>query len=66
MIDREQERLESVFRFAPVAGPVDAPERFLQSPRLGDERVTLEQLAQALSFADTEPLARFRSRWRAW
>jgi hypothetical protein len=51
VLDRDEESLEPALCVGAAARPVDRPERFLDSPRLGEDWVAREQLAKALSLS---------------
>src|SRR3954452_5550443 len=56
-VDRGEEELEASLGGAAILGAVDVAECLLQAPRLGDDRVALEQLAEASALALGEALA---------
>jgi hypothetical protein len=64
-VDGGEEELEAPLGLGAVAGAVDVAEALLRVPGLGDDRVALEQLAQA---PRSRPVRRSRAlsrRWRA-
>jgi hypothetical protein len=58
-VDGGQERVQALLGVVAAAGAVDVSERFLQPPRLGEDRVACEQVAEAVALAGVQALGRF-------
>jgi hypothetical protein len=56
-VDGGEGELEAPLGLGAIGGEVDVAEALLQAPGLGDQRVALEQLAQAPALALVEALA---------
>lgn len=55
--DGAQERVEPSLGLETIGGPIDRAEGFLQAPRLGDQRLVREELAELPALMGGEPVA---------
>jgi len=58
VVDREKERVKPLLCLRAAGGPVDVTERLFEPPRLGDDRIASEQLAESAPLTFGQPLGR--------